>query len=171
MFQVADYGARDIQPERTRPTSNGGAAYYRIYATRDQRHVALGAIEPKFWKSFCEAASRSEWIARQSEPLPQHALTAISRRSSRRLTLDECVARFASADCCLDPCARSPKRSSPRTSARVASCAAMRLPICRRSSPHASMASHPPRVRLPPQNKKTPALRAGVRLYQSGGGV
>ena len=103
MFQVADYGARGYSPERHETYLNGGAAYYRIYATRDQRHVALGAIEPKFWKSFCEAASRSEWIARQSEPLPQHALTRDLAAFFASLTLDECVARFASADCCLDP--------------------------------------------------------------------
>ena len=61
-FQVADYGARGYSPGRNETYLNGGAAYYRIYATRDQRHVALGAIEEKFWRSFCESAGHPEWI-------------------------------------------------------------------------------------------------------------
>ena len=75
IFPVADYGARGYSPGRNETYLNGGAAYYRIYSTRDGRHVALGAIEPKFWRSFCETARHPEWIARQAEPLPQHMLT------------------------------------------------------------------------------------------------
>jgi len=103
MFQVADYGARGHVPERNTTYLNSGAAYYRIYATRDRRHVALGAIEPKFWKRFCEAAGHPQWIGRQPEPLPQHALTRDLAAFFANLELDECIARFAAADCCLEP--------------------------------------------------------------------
>jgi crotonobetainyl-CoA:carnitine CoA-transferase CaiB-like acyl-CoA transferase len=103
MFQVADYGARGYSPGRNETYLNGGAAYYRIYATRDQRHVALGAIEEKFWRSFCQSAGHPEWIARQSEPLPQHALMHDLSAFFATQTLDECVARFAAADCCFSP--------------------------------------------------------------------
>ena len=41
IFQVADYGARGYSPGRNETYLNGGAAYYRIYATRDQRHIVL----------------------------------------------------------------------------------------------------------------------------------
>ncbi|MEZ5507592.1 MAG: CoA transferase [Gammaproteobacteria bacterium] len=53
---------------------NGGAARYRTYQTADGFHVALGAVEPKFWQAFCDAAGHPEWIARMDEPLPQTAL-------------------------------------------------------------------------------------------------
>ena len=102
-FQVADYGARGVSPSRNETYLNGGAAYYRIYATRDGRHIALGAIEPKFWKSFCETAGRVDWIARQDEPLPQRELTRDLAGFFATLTREECVARFARADCCLAP--------------------------------------------------------------------
>jgi crotonobetainyl-CoA:carnitine CoA-transferase CaiB-like acyl-CoA transferase len=102
-FQVADYGARGAAPSRNETYLNGGAAYYRVYATRDGRHVALGAIEPKFWASFCQVAGHPEWIARQGEPLPQRTLTREVAAFLATLTLDECVARFAQADCCLAP--------------------------------------------------------------------
>jgi alpha-methylacyl-CoA racemase len=101
IFQVADYGARSYSPGRNETYLNGGAAYYHVYATRDSRHVALGAIEPKFWRRFCEAAQRPQWIARQSEPLPQHALTRDVAAFFEGLTLAQCNERFARADCCL----------------------------------------------------------------------
>lgn len=53
---------------------NGGAAYYNIYRTQDACFVTLGAIEPKFWANFCTAVERTDWIARQTETLPQRAL-------------------------------------------------------------------------------------------------
>jgi alpha-methylacyl-CoA racemase len=34
---------------------SGGLASYGVYATKDGRSVALGALEPKFWLTFCSA--------------------------------------------------------------------------------------------------------------------
>ena len=103
IFQVADYGARGYSPSRNETYLNGGAACYRVYATRDGRHVALGAIEDKFWRRFCEAADRPAWIERASEPIPQHELITDLAAFFEGFTLAECVARFAAADCCLTP--------------------------------------------------------------------
>lgn len=102
-FQVADYAARGASPSRNESYLNGGAAYYRIYPTRDGRHIAVGAIEPKFWRNFCVAAGRPEWGARHAEPLPQRALARDVGEFVATLTLDECVARFAKIDCCFAP--------------------------------------------------------------------
>lgn len=101
LFQVAAHGADGTVPQRGETYLNGGAAYYRAYRTADGRHVALGAIEPKFWRAFCEAAGCAGWIARQEEPLPQTALAHDVAALIGALTLEECLARFGSADCCL----------------------------------------------------------------------
>ena len=103
IFQVADYGARGYSPSRNETYLNGGAARYRVYGTRDGRHVALGAIEDKFWRRFCEVADHPEWIARAAEPMPQAALISDLAAFFELFTLTECVARFAAADCCLTP--------------------------------------------------------------------
>ena len=103
IFQVAEHGATGAVPQRRETYLNGGAAYYQVYATRDGHHVALGAIEPKFWAAFCNAASRPGWVARQAEALPQAALIADVAALIATLALDECVARFTPADCCLSP--------------------------------------------------------------------
>ncbi len=49
LFQVAEFGAGRPCRGAASTYLNGGAAYYQVYATRDGRHIAVGAIEPKFW--------------------------------------------------------------------------------------------------------------------------
>ena len=65
------------------------------------RHVMLGAVEPKFWHAFCEAAERPDWIARQNEALPQAGLIGDLDRLFAGLTAEACDARFAASDCCV----------------------------------------------------------------------
>lgn len=36
---------------------------YGYYATKDDRQIAVGALEPKFWAAFCEAAQRSDLLS------------------------------------------------------------------------------------------------------------
>jgi alpha-methylacyl-CoA racemase len=102
-FQIADFGARGYDPAPGETYLNGGAAYYHVYATSDERHVALAAVEPKFWARFCVAAERQEWMARQVEPLPQHALTRDLGSYFGALSLAQCLARFDADNCCLTP--------------------------------------------------------------------
>jgi alpha-methylacyl-CoA racemase len=101
LFQLAAIDVTVPQPEGT--YLNGGAAYYRVYTTRDARHVMLGAVEPKFWRAFCEAADQPDWIPRQQEKLPQIALIRDLAALFARLTLQECEAWFGMADCCVSP--------------------------------------------------------------------
>ncbi|MEY4712013.1 MAG: hypothetical protein RIS88_1463 [Pseudomonadota bacterium] len=80
---------------------NGGWACYGVYRTQEGREAALGAIEPKFWAAFCGAARRPDWIARHSEPRPQHALRAEVAAFFASQTWTEISARYAQVDCCL----------------------------------------------------------------------
>ncbi len=100
LFQIAEHGANGTVPRPRETYLNGGAAYYQVYATSDGRHIAVGAIEPKFWAAFCAAAGHPQWIARQPETLPQTALIADVAASIAAMTLDDCMTRFAGGDCC-----------------------------------------------------------------------
>lgn len=100
VFTLAGLGASGTAPARERDLLNGGAAFYRIYASADGAEVALGAIEPKFWRAFCEAAGHAEWTGRQTDPLPQTALIADVARYFGTQTLADCRQTFAHADCC-----------------------------------------------------------------------
>ena len=102
-FQVADYGARHYSPGPDETYLNGGAAWYRVYRTRDGRHAALGAAGDKFWRRFCEAAHHPEWIERGAETMPQHVLIGEVQALFSGLTLAESVERFEPADCCFSP--------------------------------------------------------------------
>ena len=55
----------------------GDHACYNVYRTKDGEHVALGALEPKFWLAFCAAAGRDDLAARHlSDAADQRALIA-----------------------------------------------------------------------------------------------
>jgi crotonobetainyl-CoA:carnitine CoA-transferase CaiB-like acyl-CoA transferase len=99
LYQLAALDETLPQPEST--YLNGGAAYYRVYTTSDGRHVMLGAVEPKFWRAFCEIAAQPDWIGRQQERLPQTVLTQDLARFFATLSMEDCLARFARADCCV----------------------------------------------------------------------
>lgn len=103
LFQVADVSVAGTVPCRAEALTNGGAACYRIYATRDGGHVSLGALEPKFWQGFCDAAGRPDWIARHHEPLPQTVLIGEVAVLFASMSLAEAEARFTPADCCFAP--------------------------------------------------------------------
>lgn len=103
LMQVADWGANQHVPKRRTTYLNGGAAYYQIYGTHDGRHVMLGAVEPKFWRNFCQAAERLDWVPRQAEPLRQDGLIADLGAYFARLSLEDCISRFSSVDCCFSP--------------------------------------------------------------------
>lgn len=41
-------------------TLTGGSPRYRVYGTADRRHLAVAALEDKFWQAFCEIAAIPE---------------------------------------------------------------------------------------------------------------
>ncbi len=91
------------QPTRGRAALNGGAACYRVYRTADGRFVTLGAIESKFWQSFCEAVGRPDLVARQWEAFPQKPLIAEVEAIFAGRPLADWVALLGPLDCCFEP--------------------------------------------------------------------
>lgn len=83
---------------------SGGLPCYAAYATADGRHMAVAALEPKFWQSFCEVLGRPDLIPRhgaegEEARAVKAELAAIFATRSR----DEWAALFAAADCCVTP--------------------------------------------------------------------
>ena len=77
----------------------GGIANYRLYACKEGS-LALGALEPKFWKAACEAMERPQWIERwgQGAALEEDVAALLRTR-----TRDEWMKRFDAFDCCVEP--------------------------------------------------------------------
>jgi len=79
-------------------TDDFESACYSLYEAADGEWLALGALEPKFWRRFCERLDHREWIPRQRErDIPE--LRALMRTRSR----DEWLALFEGVDVCLTP--------------------------------------------------------------------
>jgi crotonobetainyl-CoA:carnitine CoA-transferase CaiB-like acyl-CoA transferase len=85
------------------PTS-GQHAGYNVYRTLDGARVALGALEPKFWRAFCEAVGRRDLAARHlTDDADQRALMDEVRAIFAARTRDEWLAFFSGHDVCLTP--------------------------------------------------------------------
>lgn len=66
--------ADEPTPGRGEWELSGALACYRLYECADERWVALGALEGKFWGRFCEAAGRPEWAeSHLARDAPFHA--------------------------------------------------------------------------------------------------
>jgi len=80
----------------------GGLACYRIYATADGRWLTLGALEPKFFRRFCELAGRPELGERQFDP-DQEAVAAELAEAIAARPLAEWLELTDGEDVCVGP--------------------------------------------------------------------
>lgn len=98
----------------------GGAACYNVYHTSDNRHVTLGALEPTFWKNFCQAVGQEEWAERQFEVFPQTELISNVATMFSTAPLQEWINKLAEVDCCFEPIPLTDELfNHPQTSART----------------------------------------------------
>ncbi len=88
---------------------NGVLPCYNLYATQDGRHLAVGALEFKFWKAACEVFDRPDWVQRhwQRGQLPGSSDCAALRAEVAQLVASQPLAvwseRFAQRDACVTP--------------------------------------------------------------------
>ncbi len=100
----------------------GRHACYNVYKTRDGELVALGALEPKFWSAFCDAAGRGDLTARHLTGDPdQAALIEEVRSLFLTRTRAEWLTLLEHADLCLTPVNRPAEAfADPHIQARSA---------------------------------------------------
>ncbi|RQW29755.1 CoA transferase [Rhodobacteraceae bacterium CH30] len=103
---MAQAGAAQAKeaPARGEDYLSGALACYGVYRTADNRHLAVGAIEFKFWQAFCERIERNDLIA-------QGHVAGESGRAARaelageiaRHTLAEWTQKLEGLDACVTP--------------------------------------------------------------------
>ncbi len=96
---VSDLLAGAEVPGRGRAPHSGGLACYRIYEIADG-HVAVGALEPKFWAILCEELGAEHLRDRQDDE-DQEALAAELAAYLAPLTRAEVQQRFGEVDACV----------------------------------------------------------------------
>ena len=62
---VSDVLSRGISAERGGNRLNGGAPYYNVYRTKDDRYFSIAAIEPWFWENLCRSLGLDDLIPYQ----------------------------------------------------------------------------------------------------------
>ncbi|WP_342381373.1 CoA transferase [Myxococcus stipitatus] len=92
--------------ERGREALNGGYACYGLYRTADDRWLAVGALEPKFFAGVCERLGRPELLADAYAPGEAGArVKAELTRVFAAKPLAHWVETFAGSDLCVEPVA------------------------------------------------------------------
>ncbi|MFO1467732.1 MAG: CaiB/BaiF CoA-transferase family protein [Steroidobacteraceae bacterium] len=92
--------------EQTHPGSTlltGKFACYGIYTTADDKHLAVGAIEGKFFRNLCRLLGIEEYAAGQYEPSRQDEIRQALQRQFMTRTRDEWTALLADKDTCVAP--------------------------------------------------------------------
>jgi crotonobetainyl-CoA:carnitine CoA-transferase CaiB-like acyl-CoA transferase len=91
-------------PARGSGMLDGGLACYNVYRTRDDRWMAVGALERKFWETLCDMVGCPELkekhvvYGEQARPVKERLAAAFVSRTQR-----EWSEVFARADCCVTP--------------------------------------------------------------------
>jgi crotonobetainyl-CoA:carnitine CoA-transferase CaiB-like acyl-CoA transferase len=82
----------------------GRYACYQVYATKDGKYMSLGALEPKFWKNFCQAVGRGDLTDKQSiEGAERLRIIGEIQNLFRKKTQEEWVGFFEKVDACCEP--------------------------------------------------------------------
>lgn len=104
-LQFAQYFMTGEIPRRNEAILSGYLACYNLYRTKDGKYISMGILEPKFWKAFCEAVERPQWIGLQYGPLEvQNELKEKLKALFAERARDEWMEIFGKvADSCVEP--------------------------------------------------------------------
>lgn len=95
-----DCGAR---PTRSSEGLNGALACYGVYKAKDDRYLAVGALEPKFWIALNQAIGRVPNVAELvGNDLQQAKTRSEVQAIFETRTAAEWAAHLAAHDCCVE---------------------------------------------------------------------
>ena len=92
-----------IDPQQLKLLS-GGLVNYNVYACKDGRYIALGALETKFWNRFCQFIHQPAWQRQHFGELsvhvfPKEKVEAVFITKTQQAWVDACKDQ----DFCLSP--------------------------------------------------------------------
>ncbi len=107
IFPLAEVLAHGRVKPRGEDLLTGGVPCYGVYETADGRHMAVGALEEKFWHLLCDTVGRPDLkpahlAEGEAGARARAELAAIFRSRGQR----EWVAVFDAVDCCVTPVLR-----------------------------------------------------------------
>lgn len=105
-FGAAAFGVHHAGQEirRGQEMLDGSKPCYGIYRTKDDRFLAVGALEPKFWANLLMVLELPELMGNQLDdgPSGEAAKAALEKKFSEK-TLGEWTAVFREVEACVEP--------------------------------------------------------------------
>ena len=105
VIPMAGVHTRGRAPTAGADKLTGALPCYGLYATQDERYLAVGAFEHKFWETFCAILGREDLAPHHIPATPelsawvrQEVTAAVAAR-----TFAQWQAVLANADCCVTP--------------------------------------------------------------------
>ena len=89
-------------PERGEHLNNGVFPFYNVYETKDGKYIAVGCIEPWFWKNFCEGIGKKDLIPFQWDTgEKRQEIFETFERLFKTKTRDEWNQQLSESDTCV----------------------------------------------------------------------
>jgi crotonobetainyl-CoA:carnitine CoA-transferase CaiB-like acyl-CoA transferase len=98
------YLSTGVPPERGGMPLSGGLACYRVYRAGDGRYLAVGALEPRFWRTLCEHLGVPELVEEQfAPPERQEEIGGRLQDAFSGRDRDEWLTELADLETCVGP--------------------------------------------------------------------
>ena len=98
---VDEYLATGVEPGPGHYILTGRYACYDVYTCADGRHVAVGAIEPQFWRNLVGLLGLDQYADQQMDDAAQDEIRAAMAAVFATRTRDEWVAELGPANTCV----------------------------------------------------------------------
>ena len=82
---------------------DGGAPFYAVYETADGRHLAVAALEPRFYQQFVRLLGVPDGLPSQYDPVGWPRVRSVFAATIRGRTLQDWLAVFEGTDACVSP--------------------------------------------------------------------
>jgi crotonobetainyl-CoA:carnitine CoA-transferase CaiB-like acyl-CoA transferase len=101
---IAPEALRGENPRPGETTLTGKYPWYDVYEAADGGYVTIGALEPQFWRAFCEAVDRPELIDKHmtDDPAELEAIREELESIFAEKTRDEWAEEMADVDAAVD---------------------------------------------------------------------
>jgi alpha-methylacyl-CoA racemase len=99
------YWATQQVPNADEMFLSGALANYNTYVCKDNKHIALGALEPKFWNTFCQIVNKPLWLEKMYDFTPENQAQLKNELQTLFLSKnrDAWIDMFSEYDICISP--------------------------------------------------------------------
>jgi alpha-methylacyl-CoA racemase len=97
------YAAGLVREERATGLLDGGAPFYDVYATSDGKHLAIGALEPRFYDELVRLLGIAETAPDRNDPANHPELRRVISQAVAGRTRAAWVGAFDGSDACVAP--------------------------------------------------------------------